>query len=117
MMIDKDFLKNFDQRMKCVGRYSVLCSNSFDKKLWKEYGIETRDEQMNMLFTLLLFIMEYSLREENCTMDEIALAADSMPMLTGSASLKDYGIYNGTYLDIVPIEKMKLAAGGAVNAI
>lgn len=50
-------------------------------------------------------------------MDEIALAADSMPMLTGSASLKDYGIYNGTYLDIVPIEKMKLAAGGAVNAI
>ena len=27
---------------------------------------------MNMLFTLLLFIMEYSLREENCTMDEIA---------------------------------------------
>ena len=58
--------------MKCVGRYTVLCSNSFDKKLWKEYGIETRDEQMNMLFTLLLFIMEYSLREENCTMDEIA---------------------------------------------
>ena len=51
------------------------------------------------------------------TMDEIALDADSMPMLTGSASLKDYGIYNGTYLDIVPIEKMKLAAGGAVNAI
>ena len=71
-MIDKDFLKNFDRRMKCVGRYSVLCSNSFDKKLWKEYGIETRDEQMNMLFTLLLFIMEYSLREENCTMDDLA---------------------------------------------
>lgn len=65
-------MKNFVQRMKCVGRYSVLCSNSFDKKLWKEYGVETRDEQMNMLFTLLLFIMEYSLREENCTMDEIA---------------------------------------------
>lgn len=51
------------------------------------------------------------------TMDEIALAVDSMPMLNGSVSLKDYGIYNGTYLDIVPIEKMKLAAGGAVNAI
>ena len=71
-MNEHDFLKNFEQRMKCVGRYSVLCSNSFDKKLWKEYGVETRDEQMNMLFTLLLFIMEYSLREENCTMDEIA---------------------------------------------
>ena len=70
-MIEKDFLKNFGLRMKCVGRYSVLCSNSFDKKMWKDYGVETRDEQMNMLFTLLLFIMEYSLREENCTMDEI----------------------------------------------
>lgn len=58
--------------MKCVGRYSVLCGNSFGKQQWKEYGIETRDEQMNMLFTLLLFIMEYSLREENCTIDEIA---------------------------------------------
>lgn len=56
----------------CRIEYTVLCSTVFDKKLWKEYGIETRDEQMNMLFTLLLFIMEYSLREENCTMDEIA---------------------------------------------
>lgn len=71
-MIEKDFLKNFEQRMKCVGRYSILCGNSFGKLQWKEYGIETRDVQMNMLFTLLLFIMEYSLREENCTMDEIA---------------------------------------------
>ena len=71
-MNEKEFLKNFVQRMKCVGRYSVLCSNSFDKRPWKEYGVETRDEQMNMLFTLLLFIMEYSLREENCTMDDIA---------------------------------------------
>ena len=72
-MIDNDFLKNFDTRMKCVGRYSVLCSNSFDKKMWKEYGIDTRDEQMNMLFTLLLYVMEYSLREEECTIDDIAM--------------------------------------------
>lgn len=63
-MIEKDFLKNFEQRMKFVGRYALLCSNSFGKQQWKDYGIETRDEQMNMLFTLLLFIMEYSLREE-----------------------------------------------------
>ena len=71
-MIEKDFLKNFEQRMKFVGRYALLCSNSFGKQQWKDYGIETRDEQMNMLFTLLLFIMEYSLREENCTMDDLA---------------------------------------------
>lgn len=72
-MEPKDFLKNFDKRMKCVGRYAVLCGNSFDKKTWKEYGIETKDEQMNMLFTLLLYIMEYSLKEEDCTIDDIAL--------------------------------------------
>lgn len=72
-MEEKDFLKNFDKRMKSVGRYAVLCGNSFDKKIWKEYGIQTHDEQMNMLFTLLLYIMEYSLREEDCTMDNIAL--------------------------------------------
>ena len=71
-MIEKDFLKNCEQRMKFVGRYALLCSNSFGKQQWKDYGIETRDAQMNMLFTLLLFIMEYSLREENCTMDDIA---------------------------------------------
>ena len=53
-MIEKDFLKNFEQRMKFVGRYALLCSNSFGKQQWKDYGIETRDEQMNMLFTLLL---------------------------------------------------------------
>ena len=47
--------------MKFVGRYALLCSNSFGKQQWKDYGIETRDEQMNMLFTLLLFIMEYLL--------------------------------------------------------
>ena len=51
------------------------------------------------------------------TMDEIALAVDGMPMQNCGASLKDYGVYNGAYLDIVPIEKMELAAGGAVNAI
>lgn len=72
-MYENEFLKNFESRMRSVGRYAVLCSNSFDKKMWKEYGIESRDEQMNMLFTLLLYIMEYSLREEECTIDDMAV--------------------------------------------
>lgn len=70
-MIDKEFLKGFAKRMQFVGRYSVLCNNSFDKKTWKESGINTRDEQMNMIFSVLLFIMEYSLKDEDCTMDDI----------------------------------------------
>lgn len=65
-------MQNFTKRMNSVGRYSILCSNSFDKKLWKQYGVETRDEQMNMIFTVLLYIMEYSLMEEDCTIDDIA---------------------------------------------
>lgn len=70
--MDADFLKDFTKRMNSVARYSILCNNSFDKKLWKQFGIETRDEQMNMIFTVLLYIMEYSLKEEDCTIDDIA---------------------------------------------
>lgn len=77
-MVDKEFLKGFEKRMQFVGRYSVLCSNSFDKKTWKDVGIDTRDEQMNMIFTVLLYIMEYSLREEDCTMDDIAEFVDDI---------------------------------------
>lgn len=67
-----DFLKDFPKRMKNVGRYAILMDNSFHKTTWKQYGIETMDEQVNMLFTVLLFLMEYSLKEENCTIDDIA---------------------------------------------
>lgn len=67
-----DFLKDFPKRMKSVGRYAVLMNNSFQKTTWKQYGIETTDEQVNMIFTVLLYIMEYSLKEENCTIDDIA---------------------------------------------
>lgn len=72
-MVKKEFLDGFEKRMKTVGRYAVLCRNSFNKTTWKEYGIETTDMQMNLLFTVLLYIMEYSLREEDCTIDDIAM--------------------------------------------
>lgn len=67
-----DFLNDFPRRMKSLGRYAILMNNSFQKTTWKQYGIETMDEQMNWIFTVLLFLMEYSLREENCTIDDIA---------------------------------------------
>ena len=67
-----DFLKDFPKRMKSAGRYAVLMNNSFFKTTWKQYGIETTDEQVNWIFTVLLFLMESSLREENCTIDDIA---------------------------------------------
>lgn len=67
-----EFLKDFQKRMKSVGRYAVLMNNSFQKITWKQYGIETIDEQVNMIFTVLMFIMEESLKEENCTIDDVA---------------------------------------------
>ena len=65
----QEFLKDFTKRMKSVGRYAVLMNQSFQKKTWKQFGIESIDDQMNLLFTVLLYIMEYSLMEEDCTLD------------------------------------------------
>src|SRR5574344_20411 len=67
-----DFLRDFSKRMKNVGRYAILMNNTFLKGTWKQYDIQTIDEQINILYSVLLFIMESSLKEENCTMDNIA---------------------------------------------
>lgn len=72
MEAEMDFLKDFPKRMRAVGRYAMLMNNSFQKTTWKQYGIESVDEQMNMIFTVLLFVMEESLKEENCTVDDVA---------------------------------------------
>ena len=66
-----DFLKQFPKRMKHVGMYGVLIQNSIQKQTWKQYGIMKLDDQLNFIFALLLYIMEQSLKEEKCTMDDI----------------------------------------------
>lgn len=63
-----EFLKNFPKRMKNVGLYGVLIQNSIQKTSWKQFGFLKFDEQMNLIFAVMLYIMEQSLREENCTM-------------------------------------------------
>ncbi len=78
-MIDNDFLNGFRKRMQFVARYAVLCGNSIDRVVkWRSFEISTRDEQMNLLFSVLLYVMEYSLREEDCTMDDIAAFVDEI---------------------------------------
>ncbi len=67
-----EFLKDFHKRMRSAGRYAVLMNNSLQKTTWKQYGIEGMEDQVNIIFTVLLFIMEYSLKEEDCTLDQIA---------------------------------------------
>jgi hypothetical protein len=68
------FLKDFTKRMECVGRFSLLMQNSFEKTTWNNFGIDVKnkDLQMNIIYSVLLFIMESSLREDVCTIDDIA---------------------------------------------
>ena len=61
--MEYDFLKQFSKRMKIVGMFSTLIKNSWQKTTWKQFGFETMDEQVNMIYAVLLFIMEYSLRD------------------------------------------------------
>lgn len=68
-----DFLKDFTRRMKCVGLYALLYDNSSQKYIWKERGFNTLDEQLNVIFSVMLYIMEQSLKEESCTIDNITV--------------------------------------------
>ena len=76
-----DFLQNFPKRMKHVGMYGLLIQNSLSKQIWKNYGFLSIDEQLNIIFSLLLYIMEQSLKEENCTMDEMGSFLDYVNQL------------------------------------
>ena len=73
-----EFLKKIPRRMKNVGLYAVIIQNSSQKLSWKQYGFTKFDEQINLLFEVLLYIMEQSLKEEKCTMDDIATYIDTI---------------------------------------
>ncbi len=73
-----DFLKAFPKRMKIVGLYALLFWNSGQKAIWKQYGFDSMDEQLNIVFSVLLFIMEQTSKEENCTIDDITSFIDDI---------------------------------------
>ena len=73
-----EFLKQFSKRMKHVGMYALLLQNSLAKQTWKQYGFMKADEQLNMVFAVMLYIMEQSLKEETCTMDDIGAFIDNL---------------------------------------
>lgn len=98
-----DFLKQFSRRMKNVGMYAVLLKNVMYKSTLKQYGFEQLEEQVTLVFSVMLFIMEQSLRDEICTMDDICQFADEL-------NLK-YFHKNITY------DKMKEAMDFVVNMI
>ncbi len=73
-----EFLKQFPKRMKNVGLYALLFGNSSQKTIWKQYGFDGMDEQLNMIFSVMLFLMEQSLKEETCMMDDIGAYIDTL---------------------------------------
>lgn len=73
-----DFLKHFNKRMKNVGLYAVLLQGSMQKTTWLKYGFSKTDEQINLIFAVLLYIMEQSLKEEFCTRDDIGAFIDNL---------------------------------------
>lgn len=73
-----EFLKHFPRRMKNVGLYTVLIQNSLQKTTWKQHGFQKTDEQFNLIFAVMLYIMEQSLKEENCMMDDIGAYIDTV---------------------------------------
>ncbi len=73
-----EFLKHFPRRMKNVGLYALLIQNSAQKTTWKQYGFLTLGEQLNLVFAVMLYVMEQSLKEEHCTMDDIGAYIDTV---------------------------------------
>ena len=64
LIMQYEFLKQFPKRMKHVGMYALVLQNSSQKQTWKQYGFLKTDEQINIIFALMLYIMEQSLKEE-----------------------------------------------------
>lgn len=73
-----EFLKQFPKRMKNVGLYALLFANSTQKTTWRQYGFDSMDEQLNLIFAVMLYLMEQSLKEENCVMDDIGAYIDAL---------------------------------------
>lgn len=73
-----EFLKQFPKRMKHVGLYALLFGNSSQKTIWKQYGFDSVDAQLNLIFAVMLYLMEQSLKEETCMMDDIGAYIDTL---------------------------------------
>ena len=73
-----EFLQHFPRRMKNVGLYALLIQNSAQKAIWKQHGFLKLDEQLNVIFAVMLYVMEQSLKEEHCTVDDIGAFLDTV---------------------------------------
>ncbi len=73
-----DFLKDFEIRMKKIGYFALISKNTIAKTSWAGYGFENQMDSLNLIFAVLMFIMEQSLKEELCTIDDISAFLDDI---------------------------------------
>lgn len=76
--MDLNFLDTQYERMRKIGAYALLFRNSISKKTWSSYGFTEGYEQDNLIFSILLYIMEQSSKEEICTIDHITEFLDAL---------------------------------------
>jgi hypothetical protein len=76
--MQEDFLKQFPRRMRTVGLYSKLLTNIILKNRWSVYGFEDYDARINLVFAVLLFIMENNLSDTSCTLDDVSLFVEKI---------------------------------------
>jgi hypothetical protein len=76
--MEYDFLKQFPRRMKNVGMYAVLLKQIIYKSTLKQFGFETLEEQITLVFAVMLYIMEMSLKDEICTISDICRFMDEI---------------------------------------
>lgn len=70
--MEYDFLSGFKRRMDRVAMFSVMNKNFIFKTGIKTYGFETYDEVSNLVFAVFLFILDKSLKEEDCFLDDVS---------------------------------------------
>ena len=104
--------------MKNVGLYGVLIQNSIQKTSWKQFGFLKFDEQMNLIFAVMLYIMEQSLREENCTMDDIGAYIIHSTVLFPQRLLHNIKHYCKNKIHLfIKFQKAKLFPGCLLNTV
>ena len=64
--------------MKNVGLYANLVRSIIQKTSWNKYELNNDEEQINMVFSVLLFVMEKSLKDDHCTLDDIGVFIDDI---------------------------------------
>lgn len=74
-----DFLDNFQYRMKNISASALLHKSVVYKDtLSSTFGFTEYDEQLNLIYALLKYIMDKSLKEEDCTLDDMAIFLEEM---------------------------------------